>query len=82
MGGLAATRIVLAARAAVASLAALPIQVWGPLAERPPTAVAALTPDNMRESWDDRQTWSTDAGVRPEHQTLFADVRSVTETSS
>jgi len=40
------------------------IQVWDRLAERPPTAVAVLTPDHMRRSWDDGQTRSVDALVR------------------
>ena len=39
-------------------------QVWGRLAERPPTAVAVLTPDHMRNTWADRKTWSVDALVR------------------
>jgi ankyrin repeat protein len=38
--------------------------VWDRLAERPPTAVAVLKPDHMRETWSDRQTWSLDALVR------------------
>src|SRR6516162_7170574 len=38
--------------------------VWRRLAERPPTAVAVLKPDHMRETWEDRQTWSVDALVR------------------
>jgi Ankyrin repeats (many copies) len=37
---------------------------WKRLAERPPTAVAVLTPDHMRETWGDRRTWSVDALVR------------------
>jgi hypothetical protein len=37
--------------------------VWDRLAERPPTAVAVLKPDHMRETWSDRQTWSLDALV-------------------
>jgi hypothetical protein len=36
-------------------------QVWDRFAERPPTAVAILLPDHMREAWDDQQTWSVDA---------------------
>jgi hypothetical protein len=39
-------------------------QVWDRLAERPPTAVAVLTPDHMRRTWADRQTKSLDAVVR------------------
>jgi hypothetical protein len=38
--------------------------VWDRLAERPPTAVAVLSPDHMRPMWGDRQTWSVDAVVR------------------
>ncbi len=38
--------------------------VWDRLAERPPTAVAVLTPDHMRRTWGDRQTKSLDALVR------------------
>jgi hypothetical protein len=37
---------------------------WERLAQRPPTAVAVLSPDHMRETWRDRQTWSLDALVR------------------
>ena len=37
---------------------------WDRLAQRPPTAVAVLSPDHMRETWGDRQTWSLDALVR------------------
>jgi hypothetical protein len=39
-------------------------QVWDRLAERPPTAVAVLTPDHMRRPWGDRKTSSLDAVVR------------------
>jgi hypothetical protein len=39
-------------------------QVWDRFAERPPTAVAVLTPDHMRGTWGDRQTRSLDALVR------------------
>jgi len=39
-------------------------QVWDRLAERPPTAVAVLTPDHLRRSWSDGQTLSVDAVVR------------------
>jgi hypothetical protein len=39
-------------------------QVWDRLAERPPTVVAVLKPDHLRETWDDRKTWSVDALVR------------------
>ena len=39
-------------------------QVWDRFAEKPPTAVAVLIPDHMRETWDDRQTWSVDALAR------------------
>ncbi len=38
-------------------------QVWQRLDERPPTAVAVLTPDHLRETWGDRKTWSVDALV-------------------
>jgi hypothetical protein len=38
--------------------------VWDRLAERPPTAVAILIPDHVRERSDDRGTWSVDALVR------------------
>jgi len=38
--------------------------VWDRLAEQPPTAVAVLSPDHMRPTWADRQTWSVDAVVR------------------
>jgi len=38
--------------------------IWDRLAERPPTAVAVLSPDHMRPTWADRQTWSVDALVR------------------
>jgi hypothetical protein len=38
--------------------------VWDRLAARPPTAVAILSPDHMRPTWDDRQVWSVDALVR------------------
>jgi hypothetical protein len=37
---------------------------WKRLAERPPTVVAVLTPDHLRETWGDRRTWSVDALVR------------------
>ncbi|GAB3427546.1 hypothetical protein [Flindersiella endophytica] len=36
-------------------------QVWDRFAERPPTAVAVLIGDHMRETWTDRRTWSSDA---------------------
>jgi hypothetical protein len=39
-------------------------QVWDRLAERPPTAVAVLSPDHMRRTWGDRRTKSVDAVVR------------------
>ena len=39
-------------------------QVWDRLAERPPTAVAVLSPDHMRRTWSDPQTKSLDAVVR------------------
>src|SRR5262249_23519958 len=47
-------------------------QVWDRLAQRPPTAVAMLSPDHLRPIWGDRQTspqtsrqtWSLDALVR------------------
>jgi hypothetical protein len=39
-------------------------QVWDRLAERPPTAVAVLTPDHLRSTWADRKTSSLDAVVR------------------
>jgi hypothetical protein len=39
-------------------------QVWDRFAERPPTAVAVLLGDHLRETWSDRQTWSVDALVR------------------
>lgn len=39
-------------------------QVWDRFAERPPTAVAVLIGDHLRETWSDRQTWSVDALVR------------------
>lgn len=35
--------------------------VWDRFADRPPTAVAVLIPDHLRETWDDRNTWSSDA---------------------
>lgn len=38
--------------------------VWDRFAERPPTAVAILLPDHLRETWSDRRTWSVDALVR------------------
>jgi hypothetical protein len=38
-------------------------QVWDRFAERPPTAVAVLSPDHMRPVWSDRPTWSLDAVV-------------------
>ena len=37
--------------------------VWDRLAQRPPTAVAILIADHLRETWADRQTWSIDALV-------------------
>jgi hypothetical protein len=37
--------------------------VWDRLAQRPPTAVAVLSPDHMRPMWGDPQTWSVDALV-------------------
>jgi hypothetical protein len=37
---------------------------WTRLDERPPTAVAILTPDHLRETWGDRMIWSVDALVR------------------
>jgi hypothetical protein len=40
------------------------IEVWERLAARPPTVAAILTPDHLRETWDDRRTWSVDALVR------------------
>src|SRR5580704_16113184 len=39
-------------------------QVWDRFAARPPTAVAILKPDHLRETWGDRKTWSVDAVVR------------------
>jgi hypothetical protein len=39
-------------------------QLWDRFADRPPTAVAVLLADHMRETWSDRQTWSVDALVR------------------
>jgi hypothetical protein len=39
-------------------------QVWDRLAERPPTAVAVLSPDHMRRTWSNRKTSSLDAVVR------------------
>jgi hypothetical protein len=43
-------------------------EVWGRLAQRPPTVVAVLSPDHMRPTWSDqktsRPTWSLDALVR------------------
>jgi hypothetical protein len=39
-------------------------QVWDRLVQRLPTAVAILKPDHLRETWDDRKTWSVDALVR------------------
>lgn len=36
-------------------------QVWDRLTERPPTAVAVLLGDHLRETWDDRKVWSSDA---------------------
>src|SRR5262249_2274799 len=39
-------------------------QVWDRLSTRPPTAVAILSPDHMRPTWDDRRTWSVDGLVR------------------
>lgn len=38
-------------------------QVWDRFADRPPTAVAVLIGDHLRETWDDRTTWSVDALV-------------------
>jgi Ankyrin repeats (many copies) len=38
-------------------------ELWDRLAERPPTAVAVLTPDHMRSIWGDRKTKSLDALV-------------------
>src|SRR5215470_5574590 len=38
--------------------------VWDRLAQRPPTAVAVLSPDHMRRTWSDAQTKSLDAVVR------------------
>jgi hypothetical protein len=38
--------------------------LWDRLAERPPTAVAVLSPDHMRRTWDDAQTLSLDVAVR------------------
>jgi hypothetical protein len=37
--------------------------VWDRLAERPPTMVAVLIPDHLRETSTDRTTWSIDAVV-------------------
>ena len=37
---------------------------WDRLTERPPTAVAVLSPDHMRRTWGDQQTRSLDALVR------------------
>ncbi|SDS38304.1 ankyrin repeat domain-containing protein [Microlunatus soli] len=34
--------------------------VWDRLSDRPPTAVAVLIPDHLRESWGDRSRWSSD----------------------
>jgi hypothetical protein len=39
-------------------------QVWDRFAEKPPTAVAVLIPDHMRETWSDRSIWSIDALAR------------------
>jgi hypothetical protein len=39
-------------------------QVWERFATRPPTAVAVLKPDHLRETWGDLGTWSIDAAVR------------------
>jgi hypothetical protein len=39
-------------------------QVWDRFADRPPTAVAVLLGDHMRETWSDQQTWSVDALAR------------------
>ncbi|TCO30478.1 hypothetical protein EV652_105473 [Kribbella steppae] len=39
-------------------------QVWDRFADRPPTAVAVLIGDHLRESWGDRTTWSVDALVQ------------------
>ena len=38
-------------------------QVWDRFADRPPTAVAVLIGDHLRETWDDRSRWSVDALV-------------------
>jgi len=37
--------------------------VWDRFADRPPTAVAVLIGDHLRETWDDRSRWSVDALV-------------------
>lgn len=39
-------------------------RVWDRFAERPPTAVAVLLPDHLRQTWSDQRTWSVDALVR------------------
>src|SRR5258707_13956097 len=39
-------------------------QVWDRLDQRPPTAVAVLSPDHMRRTWGDPRTKSLDAVVR------------------
>lgn len=39
-------------------------QLWDRLDDRPPTAVAVLTPDHMRGTWSDRKTPSLDAAAR------------------
>lgn len=38
-------------------------QVWDRFTDRPPTAVAVLLPDHMRETWDNPKLWSVDALV-------------------
>jgi hypothetical protein len=38
-------------------------KVWDRFADKPPTAVAVLIGDHMRETWDDRRIWSVDALV-------------------
>lgn len=38
-------------------------QVWDRFADRAPTAAAVLIGDHVRETWDDRRTWSIDALV-------------------
>jgi hypothetical protein len=39
-------------------------QVWDRFADRPPTAVAVLIGDHLREAWDDQRTWSVDVLAR------------------